>query len=287
MAARGTGYVATHATWEDQSGRRIGTFQIDPTAHPWGPDGGPYAAVSIPSPQAGAPLELYLLRYAGGGPKPSGGRGIGHWVEAWGLTIGALRRWYSQQPPGHRAEWDGEPTVQELFDACFSQPRNGSFYAAGGETRTIASAADWKASRHLLDGALSRGELRLGEVWSILLVGHTRPTEFLILWMPGTVVDPGEPEEPVDPEEPEEPVEPTKKLSPVPVRVAELDRLISDWQRTFTSRYMALHGRRPVWIVPLVLALVESLRVAGLLDLALTELVRAKRKLHGEPEEGR
>jgi hypothetical protein len=135
----GTGYHATHASWEKQDGRRLVTFEIDHDAHPWGPGGGPPGEDAV----ADAPNDaLYRQRYAGGGPQPSYedpavpgskvyGRGIGAWGEAMGPQIvPALKRWYAQQSPQHQAQWDGEPTVEEAYDAAFSQPRLGSFYRA-------------------------------------------------------------------------------------------------------------------------------------------------------------
>jgi hypothetical protein len=137
---RGTGYTASHASWEKQDGRRLVTFPIDHSARPWGDDGGGSAADGLPGPDDGD--AVYYRRYAGGGPKPSYedptvpgskvyGRGIGAWGEAMGPQIvPALKRWYEQQSPEHRARWTGEPTVEEVYDVAFSQPRNGSFYRA-------------------------------------------------------------------------------------------------------------------------------------------------------------
>jgi hypothetical protein len=125
---QGTGYTTTHASWEQQNSRPLVTFLLDHSARPWGPDGGPGAADALPPPD----LALYLQRYAGGGPVPSvggvTGRGIGAWGEAIGLNVAALRRWWEQQSPEHRAAFDGVATVEEVYDAAFSQPRLGSFY---------------------------------------------------------------------------------------------------------------------------------------------------------------
>lgn len=127
---RGTGYTTSHASWERQDSRRLTSFPIDHSARPWGSDGGGSAAGALPPPD----LTLYLKRYAGGSdglPRDSNGvtgRGIGAWGEAIGMNVEALRRWYSQQSEQHRAAWDGEPTVEEVYDAAFSQPRLGSFY---------------------------------------------------------------------------------------------------------------------------------------------------------------
>jgi hypothetical protein len=130
---RGTGYTTSHASWEQQNGRRLATFPIDHGARPWGDDGGPPADDAI----FDAPdFALYLRRYAGGSstiPKDEqgvGGRGIGAWGEAMGQNVEGLKRWYVQQSPQHQAQWDGVPTVEEAFDAAFSQPRNGAFYRA-------------------------------------------------------------------------------------------------------------------------------------------------------------
>lgn len=124
----GTGYTTTHASWERQDSRRLATFELDPSARPWGPGGGPRAEDAIPAPD----FAVYLQRYAGGGPWPSGGgstgRGIGAWGEAIGMNVFALRRWWEGQSAEHRAAWDGVATVEEVYDAAFSQPRNGSFY---------------------------------------------------------------------------------------------------------------------------------------------------------------
>jgi hypothetical protein len=130
---RGTGYHTTHASWEQQNGRRLVTFEIDHDAHPWGPGGGPPADDALFT----APdFALYLRRYAGAStaiPRDEqgvSGRGIGAWGEAMGQNVEGLKRWYAQQSPQHQAQWDGEPTVEEAYDAAFSQPRLGSFYRA-------------------------------------------------------------------------------------------------------------------------------------------------------------
>lgn len=272
---RGTGYTATHARWESGKGKPVGTFRIDRSARPWGPDGGPPLEDAQPAPPAGAAWLAYLRRYAEGAtsePNQNDAYPIGAYGEALGENLDALRRWYARQPAEHRALWDGNPTVEEAYDAAFSNEYPGSFYGGGGDV-AIRTAEDWRARRHLLDGARARGELRLGEVWSIQLVGDSTPTRFLILWMPGGVVDPVDP---VDPEEPEEPEVPTPKpLSPVPVRVAELRSLIQD----------VVDAGVPV--PPWLRRLYRGALTTGALDLLLEQAVRAKRKLHGEPEEGR
>jgi hypothetical protein len=131
---RGTGYTATHASWEKQDGRRLVTFPIDHSARPWGNDGGPPADDAI----FDAPnWPLYLRRYAGSSPnipvdeQGVGSRGIGAWGEAMGQNVDGLKRWCLQQPAEHQARWDCQPTVEEAFDAAFSQPRNGAFYRTG------------------------------------------------------------------------------------------------------------------------------------------------------------
>jgi hypothetical protein len=272
---RGTGYVARSATWENGDGI-VASFIVDPTAYPWGVDGGPYAKDNQAAPAEGAPLRLYFQRYAGGAStKPGNGWGIGAWGEALGENVEALKRWYWEQSAEHRAEWDGEPTIQEVYDAAFSNNYPSKFYGGGGDV-LVDSAQAWNRYRFLLNGALGRGEIsRVGDVWSITLVGDHKPTRFLIRWLPGGVADPPPP--PVDDDDEDPPPPPVKMLSSVEQRVAELRVMVDETLNTFRSRF-----QRPWWAGPLVHQLVFAASEAGLLDLVLTEAVRAKRAIHGE-----
>lgn len=69
----------------------------------------------------------FLGRYAGGTtPKMSlrGLYGQGYWGELLGpQNEPPLIEWYNQQSAAHKAEWDGKPIPQELYDRALTTPR--------------------------------------------------------------------------------------------------------------------------------------------------------------------
>lgn len=237
MKKRGTGYVATHASWEGGDGRVFATFPIDRSARPWGTDP-PYLKDSTAAPAEGAPMEAYWRRYAGGKGKPGGPQasvyGIGAWGEALPKNGDGLRRWYAGQSAAHQAEWDGEPTIEEAFDAAFSNQYPSAFYGGGGD-EVIASAADWDARRFILNAALARGEIRqLGDVYVFQGVGEAQPTRFLIQWMPDGATPPPPPP-PLDDEEDDTPPPPLPADEPcyerlvIPPGIADTMSKIGGW----------------------------------------------------------
>lgn len=109
------------AQWE-QFGKPAGSFPIDFTAEPWGPDGGT-GRVSARDDDA------FVLRYGAGDRRILVWSPIGNANERFAVGERALSRAFEAGRLGSPAEWDGIPSTREVYDLAVTTHRGTGLYA--------------------------------------------------------------------------------------------------------------------------------------------------------------
>lgn len=276
----GVGYAAANrpcpSVWEYQGGRTAVATTIREDEHPFGPDGGGPASFGA----ADQPLHLLAARYLGGRVFAERLSPQGLWADMYQINIVCAERWFADQPKSHRDRYDGVPTLEDLYDVAVSNSRRkNGFYAeywfsrlAGGKgsTAIIVDDRNWWRYAWLIEE----------EGWGLGL--HDKPNSlgysiyYDVRFLGGEV--PVEP--PVDPPPPPppdpEPEPPGKRYSTPEVRAEELWEMVEEVFRGAK----ALGFGPPPWLVAMK-------QVAKLSALPLLpDVVRAKRRFLGQPEEG-
>lgn len=275
----GVGWADANApcpsVWVYQDGRTAIEAQINRAYRPFGEDGGGPAEKGNPD----IPLSLLAGRYF---PAPLPGISPqGLWGELWQHNIVVLERWFAEQPLAHRERYDGEPTMEDVYDLAVSQPRRSNWiYArywfsrlAGGmpETAIIVDQQNWHRYGWVVRGDDWRFGLRsfpnsLGyEVW------------YDVRWLPEVEAPSDPPVDPPPPPPPDpEPEQSSKRYSTPDVRAEELWVMVEEVFR----RAKVIGLSAPTWLI----AMRQAAKPLALP--LLPDVVRAKRKFLGQPEEG-